>query len=245
MDATKQLKERLREARHPAGEGRRLRRRRRPARQVRRARQVLGRRSRSGIGFCDVIFGWDTADVLYDNARVTGWHTGYPDTHARIDPATFRVLPWEPDTAAFLLDFVARRTARRTRRARAACSSASSPARRALGLRAASSARSSSSSSSRRRRRRSTRRASAASSRSRRGCSATRGCARARTRELCHAILDDMDALRHPHRGPPHRDRPGRLRGRHPLRRGAARGRQGGALQDGDEAGRRRASATR
>jgi len=58
------------------------------------------------IGFCDVIFGWDVGDALYDNARVTGWHTGYPDTRARIDPTTFRVLPWEPDTAAFLLDFV-------------------------------------------------------------------------------------------------------------------------------------------
>ena len=58
------------------------------------------------IGFCDVIFGWDAADALYDNARLTGWHTGYPDTRARVDPATFRVLPWEPDTAAFLLDFV-------------------------------------------------------------------------------------------------------------------------------------------
>lgn len=58
------------------------------------------------IGFCDVIFGWDAADALYDNARVTGWHTGYPDTRARIDPTTFRVLPWEPDTAAFLMDFL-------------------------------------------------------------------------------------------------------------------------------------------
>jgi glutamine synthetase len=58
------------------------------------------------IGFCDVIFGWDAADVLYDNARVTGWHTGYPDIRARIDPSTFRVLPWEPDTASFLMDFL-------------------------------------------------------------------------------------------------------------------------------------------
>jgi glutamine synthetase len=58
------------------------------------------------MGFCDVIFGWDANDALYDNARVTGWHSGYPDTHARIDPSTFRVLPWEPDTAAFLVDFV-------------------------------------------------------------------------------------------------------------------------------------------
>jgi glutamine synthetase len=58
------------------------------------------------MGFCDVIFGWDAADVLYDNSRLTGWHTGYPDTRARVDPSTFRVLPWEPDTASFLLDFV-------------------------------------------------------------------------------------------------------------------------------------------
>ncbi|MGH7272119.1 MAG: glutamine synthetase family protein, partial [Polyangiaceae bacterium] len=58
------------------------------------------------IGFCDVIFGWDSCDALYDNAKVTGWHTGYPDTRARVDPATFRLLPWEPGTAAFLLDFV-------------------------------------------------------------------------------------------------------------------------------------------
>jgi glutamine synthetase len=58
------------------------------------------------IGFCDVVFGWDVSDALYDNARNTGWHTGYPDTRARIDPTTFRILPWEPDTAAFLLDFL-------------------------------------------------------------------------------------------------------------------------------------------
>ncbi len=59
-----------------------------------------------GFGFCDVIFGWDIGDVLYDNARVTGWHSGYPDAHAIVDLDTFRVLPAEPDTAAFLVDFV-------------------------------------------------------------------------------------------------------------------------------------------
>lgn len=59
-----------------------------------------------GFGFCDVIFGWDIGDVLYDNAKVTGWHSGYPDAHAIIDLNTFRVLPAEPDTAAFLVDFV-------------------------------------------------------------------------------------------------------------------------------------------
>ena len=59
-----------------------------------------------GIGFCDVVFGWDVTDMLYDNAKVTGWATGYPDAHARIDTSSFRVLPWEPGTAAFLIDFV-------------------------------------------------------------------------------------------------------------------------------------------
>lgn len=58
-----------------------------------------------GLGFCDVIFGWDSSDVLYDNVAVTGWHTGYPDALARIDPDTFRVIPWEPGTALFLVDF--------------------------------------------------------------------------------------------------------------------------------------------
>lgn len=59
-----------------------------------------------GLGFCDVVFGWDLGDVLYDNAAVTGWHTGYPDAQALVDVSSGRVIPWEPDTAAFLLDFV-------------------------------------------------------------------------------------------------------------------------------------------
>jgi glutamine synthetase len=58
-----------------------------------------------GIGFCDVIFGWDSGDVLYDRSKVTGWHSGYPDTPATIDLETLRIIPWEPQTAAFLLDF--------------------------------------------------------------------------------------------------------------------------------------------
>ena len=58
----------------------------------------------SGLGFCDVIFGWDIADVLLDNVKYTGWHTGYPDAHATIDLATLRYIPWEPGTAFFLMD---------------------------------------------------------------------------------------------------------------------------------------------
>jgi glutamine synthetase len=61
----------------------------------------------TSIGFCDVLFGWDIADALYDNAAFTGWHTGYPDGKCAIDRSTFRVIPWEPGTAFFLLDFEA------------------------------------------------------------------------------------------------------------------------------------------
>jgi glutamine synthetase len=60
---------------------------------------------KKGFGFCDVIFGWDAADVLYDRAKLTGWHTGYPDAQAVLDPNTLRKLPWEPGAVALLCDF--------------------------------------------------------------------------------------------------------------------------------------------
>lgn len=56
----------------------------------------------NGIGFCDVIYGWDAADLTYDNIQYTGWHTGYPDAPARIDLSTFRRIPWENGTPFFL-----------------------------------------------------------------------------------------------------------------------------------------------
>lgn len=59
-----------------------------------------------GFGFCDVVFGWDSSDVAYDNASYTGWHTGYPDANARIDLSTFRQVPWDDDIPFFLADFV-------------------------------------------------------------------------------------------------------------------------------------------
>ena len=58
-----------------------------------------------GFGFCDVVFGWDANDVAYDNAQITGWHTGYPDSNAVIDTNTFRQVPWENDLPFFLADF--------------------------------------------------------------------------------------------------------------------------------------------
>ena len=58
-----------------------------------------------GFGFCDVVFGWDAGDLAYDNGAFTGWHTGYPDAAAVIDPGTFRRVPWENDMPFFLADF--------------------------------------------------------------------------------------------------------------------------------------------
>lgn len=60
----------------------------------------------SSIGFCNVVFGWDIGDALYDNVKYTGWHTGFPDAVCHVDLQTFRTIPWEPGTALFLLDFV-------------------------------------------------------------------------------------------------------------------------------------------
>jgi glutamine synthetase len=58
-----------------------------------------------GFGFCNVVFGWDSADVAYDNSQYTGWHSGYPDATAVVDLNTFRQVPWDNETPFFLADF--------------------------------------------------------------------------------------------------------------------------------------------
>ena len=62
-----------------------------------------------GFGFCDVVFGWDSQDVCYDNTKLTGWHKGYPDALARIDLATYRTVPWDGGVPFFLGEFVAQK----------------------------------------------------------------------------------------------------------------------------------------
>ena len=52
--------------------------------------------------FCDVIFGWDSNDLTYDNGMYTGYHTGYPDAKTRIDLESFRKIPWEAGIPFFL-----------------------------------------------------------------------------------------------------------------------------------------------
>jgi glutamine synthetase len=60
----------------------------------------------SNLGFCNVVFGWDAGDAAYDNGSYTGWHTGYPDTPAKIDLSTFRKVPWENDVPFFLGEII-------------------------------------------------------------------------------------------------------------------------------------------
>ena len=61
---------------------------------------------KKGFGFCNVVLGWDAADVCYDNVEYAGWHTGYPDADVQLDPATYRAIPWEDKTPFLLGDFV-------------------------------------------------------------------------------------------------------------------------------------------
>jgi glutamine synthetase len=58
----------------------------------------------SGMGFCDVVLGWDASDQLYDNVSYTGWHTAYPDAPIRVLPESCRELPFE-NSLFFLGEF--------------------------------------------------------------------------------------------------------------------------------------------
>ena len=62
--------------------------------------------AKNDSSFCDVIFGWDSSDMAYDNAVYTGWHTGYPDAPIRIDLSSFRKIPWENELPFFLGELI-------------------------------------------------------------------------------------------------------------------------------------------
>ena len=58
-----------------------------------------------GMGFCDVVLGWDSNDQQYDNVTFTGWHTAFPDAPVRLLPETCRALPLESNMLLFLGEF--------------------------------------------------------------------------------------------------------------------------------------------
>jgi glutamine synthetase len=59
----------------------------------------------NGLGFCDVVLGWDVNDQTYDNVAFTGWHTAFPDAPVRILPETCREIPFEKGMLLFLCEF--------------------------------------------------------------------------------------------------------------------------------------------
>lgn len=59
-----------------------------------------------GFGFCNVVYGWDCTDQLYDPAskvEYAGWHNGYRDEEVRVLPYTCRELPFD-NTLLFLCE---------------------------------------------------------------------------------------------------------------------------------------------
>ena len=61
----------------------------------------------SGFGFCDVIFGWDSNDDLYELENLwyeplTGWHSGFPDAKVKIILDSKRSIPFENNVPLFL-----------------------------------------------------------------------------------------------------------------------------------------------
>ena len=62
--------------------------------------------AQSTFGFCNVVLGWDSADICYDNVKYTGWHSGYPDALVQLDPETERTVPWDNNVSFFLGHFV-------------------------------------------------------------------------------------------------------------------------------------------
>lgn len=57
------------------------------------------------VGFCEVVFGWDSQDMLYPKAEIAGWQNGFPDAMMHIDAATMREIPWENQLPFLLADF--------------------------------------------------------------------------------------------------------------------------------------------
>lgn len=68
-------------------------------------RDKLSSALRKGLGFCDVVLGWDSQDALYDNTKLSGWHTGYRDAPVSLDVTSARRLPFEDDTVFLLGNF--------------------------------------------------------------------------------------------------------------------------------------------
>lgn len=59
----------------------------------------------NGLGFCNVIFGWDMHDDCIDGQEISGWHNGYMDYKLGIDLHSKRKLPKEDNITFYFGDY--------------------------------------------------------------------------------------------------------------------------------------------
>lgn len=69
-------------------------------------KQFLEGLNGSGFAQCDVVFGWDIAEEVMTGLDLAmgSADTGFADILLRPDLSTFRIVPWEPATAAVVCD---------------------------------------------------------------------------------------------------------------------------------------------
>lgn len=70
------------------------------------AKEFLDSAWEKGVAFCDVLFGWDIQNQIYEvPIKFTGWDTGFGDLVAIPDLRTFRVVPGQKNTASVICDY--------------------------------------------------------------------------------------------------------------------------------------------
>jgi glutamine synthetase len=57
-----------------------------------------------GFAQCDVLFGWDIAEVVLPNLKFSNWERGFADIVMKPDLSTFALVPWEEHVASCVCD---------------------------------------------------------------------------------------------------------------------------------------------
>ena len=57
-----------------------------------------------GFAQCDVLYGWDIAENVLPNLKVSNWERGFADIVMRPDLSTFAMVPWEENVASCICD---------------------------------------------------------------------------------------------------------------------------------------------
>lgn len=57
-----------------------------------------------GFAQCDVLFGWDIAENILPNLKVSNWELGFADIVMKPDLSTFKLVPWEERVASCICD---------------------------------------------------------------------------------------------------------------------------------------------